>query len=240
MARRELGREIAIKDQTANVEQALDAAFNGAHQIIRPLQNRSEIKNLLELLATRRPRRVLEIGTANGGTLFLFCRVADPVATIISVDLPGGWFGGGYPAWKGILYRCFPGRGQKFHLIRADSHSRETFDRVRNLLSGERLDFVFIDGDHTYEGVRRDYEEYRKLCADDAIIAFHDIVPNATDPDCEVPRFWEELRATEQTGEFVENPNQDGAGIGVVFLGSRGGDEGKDAVQSHTTPSFAS
>jgi predicted O-methyltransferase YrrM len=201
----------------AVIERSLDAAFDNLHGVIRPLQNRSEIHNLLQLLASRKPKRILEIGTANGGTLFLFCRIADPNATIISVDLPGGWFGGGYPRWKGILYRRFASAAQKLHLIRADSHRPETLEQVENILAGSKLDFVFIDGDHTYEGVSQDFQKYRQLCARDAVIGFHDIVPNAADPDCEVPRFWNDLRVQCRTTEFVEDPAQFGAGIGIVL-----------------------
>jgi hypothetical protein len=43
---------------------------------------------------------MLEIGTASGGTLFLFTRVADSNAKIISLDLPHGKFGGGYENCK--------------------------------------------------------------------------------------------------------------------------------------------
>lgn len=201
----------------AAIEPSLDAAFHGLCQVIRPLQNRSEIQQLLQLLAAQKPKRMLEIGTANGGTLFLFCRVAAPNATIVSVDLPGGWFGGGYPKWKGTLYRRFAGARQKLHLIRADSHRPETFAQVERILAGEKFDFIFIDGDHTYDGVKQDYERYRELCAAHAVVGFHDVVPNAADTDCEVPRFWNELRAQQRTAEFVENPAQLGAGIGVVL-----------------------
>jgi len=43
-------------------------------------------------------------------------------------------------------------------------------------LNGEPLDFLFIDGDHTYEGVKRDFEMYSPLVRNGGIIAFHDIV----------------------------------------------------------------
>lgn len=36
------------------------------------------------------------------------------------------------------------------------------------------VDFVFIDGDHSYEGLRGDWEAWRKLVAPDGIIALHD------------------------------------------------------------------
>ncbi len=215
----QLRRQVSVTapGRSEAIGPALDAAFNGFHGVIRPLQNRSEIESLLQLLAPKKPRNILEIGTANGGTLFLFCRIAHPEARIISVDLPGGWFGGGYPRWKGMLYRHFTSAGQKLDLIRADSHQPETWARVESILSGSRLDFIFIDGDHTYDGVKKDYENYRRLSAADALIGFHDIVPNVTDPDCEVPRFWEELRAQRKTSEFVANSSQMGAGIGVVL-----------------------
>jgi predicted O-methyltransferase YrrM len=210
----------AKEDTDRKIPSALDTAFAGLHHVIRPLQNRSEIEGLLRLLAPRKPKFILEIGTANGGTLFLYCQVADPEAVVISVDLPGGWFGGGYPAWKSLLYRKFVSRDQRLHLLRADSHSAKTFSRVRQLLNGRKLDFMFIDGDHTYEGVKQDYLKYRELCAPDAVIGFHDIVPNAADPDCEVPRFWDELKSQNRTEEFVENPAQEGAGIGVILSGT--------------------
>ena len=42
----------------------------------------------------------MEIGKAYGGTLFGHCKLAAKYLTIISVDLPGGKFGGGYSDCK--------------------------------------------------------------------------------------------------------------------------------------------
>ena len=117
---------------------------------LRPSQIKEEILKLLELLKDIEPKVVLEIGTAEGGTLFLFTRVASSDATIISIDLPGGMFGGGYPAWKIPLYKSFARAKQKIYLIRADSHNYKTLDKVKEILNGRSVDFLFIDGDHTY------------------------------------------------------------------------------------------
>ena len=67
-----------------------------------------------------------------------------------SVDLPSGPFGGGYPRRKAPLFRKFARADQKLHLIRADSHSQETKEGILQILKGEQLDYLFLDGDHTY------------------------------------------------------------------------------------------
>ena len=35
---------------------------------------------------------------------------------------------------------------------------------------------------------------YQSLLAEDGLIAFHDIVPDPRDPDCQVHRLWDELK----------------------------------------------
>jgi cephalosporin hydroxylase len=83
-------------------------ATRGYWHAISPIQNPREILALLGILKKARPRRILEIGTASGGTLFLFTRIAAADAGLVSIDLPGGPGGGGYPPWKIPLYQAFP------------------------------------------------------------------------------------------------------------------------------------
>lgn len=124
-----------------SLESGLDALLEFAYSFkasgitIRPQQVYEEIRELLKILRKLEPKALLEIGTAGGGTLFLFCRVADPEATIISIDLPGGPFGGGYPGYRARLYRAFGHPRQRIHLIRADSHDPRTLDTVREMLA---------------------------------------------------------------------------------------------------------
>src|SRR5712664_2463069 len=63
---------------------------------IRPQQVPEELTRLFDIVSGLQAKNALEIGTCTGGTLFMTCRVADPGATVISVDLPGGRFGRGY------------------------------------------------------------------------------------------------------------------------------------------------
>jgi predicted O-methyltransferase YrrM len=199
---------------------ALDLAFSfqALGVSIKPAQVREEIAKLLELVAGLRPRVVLEIGTERGGTLFLFTRVADPNAKIISLDLPDGPFGGGYPRWKVPLYKSFARGGQRIYLLRRDSHDPRTLEEVERILGGEKVDFLFIDGDHTYEGVKRDFETYSLLVREGGIIAFHDICPHPPETKCEVSRFWDEVKQRYKYAEIVEDWNQKWAGIGVLYV----------------------
>jgi predicted O-methyltransferase YrrM len=203
-----------------NIHDALDFAFSfqAFGVSIKPIQVKYEIAKLLEIVAGLRPRVVLEIGTAGGGTLFLFTRAADPDAKIISIDLPGGPFGGGYPRWKTPLYKSFSKEGQKIYLIRRDSHDPQTLEEVKRILGGERVDFLFIDGDHTYEGVKRDFEMYSPLVREGGIIAFHDICPHPPETKCEVNRFWNEIKQRYKFAEIVEDRDQKWAGIGVLYV----------------------
>jgi predicted O-methyltransferase YrrM len=61
------------------------------------------------------------------------------------------------------------------------------------------IDMIFIDGDHSYEGVRRDFELFLPHVKETGIIVFHDTMWDLTTgaasrDDMGVPRFVEELR----------------------------------------------
>ena len=181
-------------------------------------QVRSEILQLAKILQKSPPRRSLEIGTNYGGTLFLLCTLSTPDARIISVDLPAGPFGGGYPRRKAVLFRKFVRGDQKLHLIRADSHFADTRERVMRALEGDKLDYLFIDGDHTYDGVRKDFEMYSPLVRRGGMVAFHDIVEHRRELGCEVDKYWNQIKQPYQHHELVEDPKQGWAGIGVIFI----------------------
>ncbi len=220
-AARRLKRE---SDRCAGLDAIIDLAMNFHHGLgrlavrIPPTQIHSEIKALLELLAERQPRRILEIGTNHGGTLFLFSRVAREDALLVSLDLPEGAFGGGYPKWKVPLFRTFSTGHQELVLLRGDSHVQASLDQVRTILKGERLDFLFIDGDHSYEGVRMDFEQYHGLVRSGGLIAFHDIMPGHPERVGGVAQFWNEIHEKYSHREFISSPTQKGFGIGVLFV----------------------
>lgn len=194
------------------------ADFLIGNYLFNAFQVPSELVALGEILVELRPRTALEIGTARGGTLFFLTRLAVPRATIVSVDLEGGKFGGGYPPRRQRFYRRLARRGQRLCLLQGDSHSSEMLERVKAALEGQLLDYLFIDGDHTYEGVQKDFEMYAPLVRRGGIIALHDVVEHPPASGSEVSAFWLKIKSHYRSKELIENPTQGWAGIGILYV----------------------
>ncbi len=214
-----LNKEAVACDASQLVEQVYSNRWEAFFWI---KQVKSEIVKLCGLVAKHRPRVILEIGTANGGSLFLFTKLAAKDAIIISIDLPAGKFGGGYPLYRAEFYKTFCSTGQQMHLLRANSHDKITLEKVKEILAGRKIDFLFIDGDHTYEGVKHDFEQYSTLTANDAVIALHDIARHRNGSECKVDEFWNEISSKYNNPiEFIEHQQQQWAGIGVLSQNNR-------------------
>lgn len=205
-----------------SIDDVLDTAYGfegwGPFRPIEPSQVRSELKELAELVRAHDPRSLVEIGTKQGGTLYVWHRSLPDLRQAISIDLPGGAFGGGYRSWETELFQRFSDR-VRLHCLRMNSHTDTCEERVADLCPPDGVDFLFIDGDHTYRGVREDFLRFRRYVADGGIVALHDIVPHPPETGCEVHRFWRELReGPYRTREIVRDPDQGWAGIGIVRL----------------------
>ena len=208
-----------------NIDQLVNVSFDFEYKSrlsknrsvnIKPRQIKSEITALCQIIQELDPKLIVEVGTASGGTLLLLAHVANP-DKIIGIDFPGGSFGGSYHSSKIPFFKSF-GKKQVVQLIRADSHSEETLAKVRSSLQDGRLDFLFIDGDHTYEGVKKDFMMYSPLIRKGGIVAFHDIVIHDPLANCQVDRFWNEIKRNYPYVEIIESQDQKWAGIGVLYL----------------------
>lgn len=188
----------------------------GQYKDISPGQNPSELIDLAGLVEEINPDIVAEIGTARGGTLYVWAQSLETPNKFLSIDLPGGRFGGGYSQGRAKFYSQFT--KEEIVTLRRNSHDEETKSMLSKELNGEKIDFLLIDGDHTYEGVKQDFQMYKEFVSEGGIIAFHDILPHPKLPDCNVDKFWKEIKEDYETTELVAKEGQGWAGIGIVRL----------------------
>ncbi|MFB6189018.1 MAG: class I SAM-dependent methyltransferase [Halapricum sp.] len=195
--RRSIARWHRLSDDEHDLSGVLDTAYRfagiGRYRTISPLQLRSELTRAVEHLRDREPEVVVEIGSLYGGTFYTWCRGIESVERAISLDLPGG-------TPPRFLDRITPDTDTSF--VRGNSHAQAARDAVEDLLDGDQIDFLFVDGDHSYEGLRRDLELFTPLVGDDGVIGLHDI--ETVDPAVEVDALWQELRDDHETVGIVD------------------------------------
>lgn len=174
-------------------------------------QDERELAQLLVRFRELDPYRVLEIGSAYGGTLYHWFRNLKPGSIVASVDL-GNPQMVNHPLWQ----KWADEAGVKLYLIVGDSHDFATLERVIDI--SDQWDFIFIDGGHDYQSVKADWKMYGSLCRPGGLVVFDDIKPNDQSGEpCEVDRLWIELSTS---GLIVEEIVADhinmGNGLGLV------------------------
>jgi len=181
-------------------------------------QRSNEIVGFLELAYSLEPRLIGEIGSAQGGNLLLFSLILPADGQLISVDLRDDPF-------RSSIFQRLVSPAQQLACLSGDSHAPATKDQVKAALAGRQFDVLFIDGDHSHEGVAADFEMYAPLVRPGGIIGFHDIVLDAfqrfgrptPSQTGGVPIFWQELKKRfAEHWEFIDDLEQDGFGIGAI------------------------
>lgn len=147
--------------------------------------------------------RILEIGTWEGGTLYHWIKNAPDGAKIVSID---------NQHMSSSLYDEWADNRVDVKWFKGDSKSWDAKEFAKKEYP---YDFIFIDADHSYEGVKSDWEHYRYLINKGGVIAFHDILPHppyAGQP-VEVDKLWAEIKNKYDTAEIINKKGGDGIGI---------------------------
>lgn len=254
--RKRIKPETREKVRNHMIDLTVEKIIDEAYRLYMP-QVRSEITDLSKFLLEHfkyPPENILEIGTKYGGTFYIWNSlwpetvlengVVSKKPTCISIDFSDGGIHGGISEEemdKRDLW--FLERFANCHFIRGDSHSWSTFNEITKRLNPKdvfdrtqifnQIDFLFIDGDHSYEGVKKDFKMYHKLVKKEGLICFHDIIDSQRhrDRNVYVAKFWRELteiRHSEnpdiclidgfwyEVKEFIGSEDQDWAGLGLL------------------------
>jgi predicted O-methyltransferase YrrM len=181
------------------------------------IQKAKELSALISLLKKRKLYTIVEIGTYKGGTFYTWCKIAEPNAIIISIDLPGGLFGGGYTIEEMKKFKKYGKKNQKLYFLKKDSHLLKTRNELIRLLKGKEIGFLMIDGDHAFKGAKKDWDLYSPLVKQNGIIALHDIVHHTKVPECQVDRLWKLIKKQHKYKELIDPKGGAWAGIGVIY-----------------------
>lgn len=219
----------------------LTKIIDEAYELYMP-QVRTEITQLAEILEEYHISKlkrldygmtVLEIGTKFGGTFYVWNSLFNSEDDLkISIDLADGIHGGVSAEEMDRRDLWFMERFGNCHFIRGNSHDDDTLMKCAKLLCDyeikkypdataiemEELDFLFIDGDHSYEGVKNDFEFYSQFVKKGGKIVFHDVNDSQRHREREVfvSLFWNQIKHDPRFESFEINANQNWAGLGIL------------------------
>lgn len=165
----------------------LETAMGGGIAFIHP----SEIGPFCAY--ARDAHRMVEIGTGFGACACLMLMSSSPTATVISIDpflqdTHGTWKSTVEQARKNVqnAARALGFDAHRWTLIESLSH--DAAERAHR--AGATFDLVFVDGDHTYEGVTQDVTDWLPLLRVGGIMLLHDSRRLPDMPDHEFHRGW--------------------------------------------------
>lgn len=117
----------------------------------------------------------VEVGCFAGGSACLTLQRKN--TTVVSIDI-------GNPIDQSVVENNVSKlniHNNKYTYIKGNSHHKETYNRLIKCV--DEIDVLFIDGDHSYEGVIKDFEMYSVLVKKGGYIVFDDYNDNQHSPE---------------------------------------------------------
>lgn len=160
-----------------------------------------------------KPRILVELGSHNGNSYLAFCQAVEENNLDTKCYAVDTWQGDGQTGLYGEeVYQEF----SNYHNNLYGSFSRllrMSFDDAVTHFADGSIDLMHIDGLHTYEAVRHDFETWMPKMSASGIVLFHDT--NVREVEFGVWKFWEELRTSFPSMDFSHS-----SGLGVLFVGN--------------------
>ncbi|MDM5070528.1 class I SAM-dependent methyltransferase [Aeromonas bestiarum] len=165
------------------------------------------------LLETLRPKNIVELGTHYGSSYFSFCQAVtklDLETFCFAVDTWGGDEHAGQYGEE--VYKQVSEYNQQ-HYSGFSTLIRSTFDQALDHFPQGSIDLLHIDGLHTFDAVRHDFESWLPKLSEKAVVIMHDT--NVRERGFGVFQLLDELKQQYPHFEFAH-----GHGLGVIGVGS--------------------
>jgi len=162
-----------------------------------------------DLIAALKPSLLVELGTHYGESYFGMCQSVQESAASCMCYAVDTWQGDPH---AGYYDESVFEEVNKYNDENYASFSkllRTTFDRAVENFGDDTIDLLHIDGLHTYEAVRHDFDNWFPKVRPGGVVLFHDTA--ARHADFEVWRLWEELASVFSHFEFTHS-----WGLGVL------------------------
>lgn len=163
------------------------------------------------LVEALRPKSIVELGVHNGFSYFVFCQAVRRLqlqARCFAIDTFEGDEHAGF--YGKDVYEDVSRRNRRY-----DGFSqviRSTFAEACDQFADGSIDILHIDGSHTHDAVRRDFETWLPKLSSRGVILFHDTAERG--PGFGVHLLWDELRTRYPHFEFMH-----GHGLGIIGVG---------------------
>lgn len=176
-----------------------------------------------------RPRTIVELGVHHGFSYAVFCQAVQHLRLATRCFAIDTWLGDQHAGFYGDeVYAAVCSQNSRYDgfsmLIRSD------FADACGEFADGSIDLLHIDGCHTYEAVRRDFESWLPKVSQRGVILFHDIAEYEN--EFGVYRLWDELCARYPHFDF-----RHGHGLGIIAVGDRIPARISELLQASGTPS---
>ena len=160
------------------------------------------------------PQIFVELGTHSGNSYFSFCQSVVETGISSKCYAVDTWEGDEHAGqYSDEIFTKVSAYHQE-HYSSFSRLLRTTFDDAATYFADESIELLHIDGLHTYEAVRHDFETWLPKLASGAVVIFHDT--NVRELNFGVWKLWGELQARYPNNlEFMHSN-----GLGVLQLGN--------------------